>query len=154
MANSDEHNPYGHSNEDMENRLAQMDKRARKEKALAVAMPQPKLIGPAKADVTIVSWGSSLGATKEAARILKENHKVKVNILPITYINPFPVAVVTKLLKTAKTTIMVEANQSAQMAGWIRQQTGLSVDQTILRYDGRPFEPVELSAAILERMQS
>lgn len=148
LANSDEHDATGNSNEDQDMRLQQMDKRALKQKTLAKVMPQPKLIGLAKADVTLVSWGSTLGAVKEAARMLIEDHKIDVNILPITYINPFPIAAVTKLLNQAKTTIMIEANQSAQMAGWIRQQTGLSVDHTILRYDGRPFDPVSLVADI------
>lgn len=149
LANSDEHDPYGYSNEEASMRLAQIDKRARKTAAAAASLPSPRLIGPAKADVTLVSWGSSLGPVKEAARFLHADHHLTANIIPLTVINPFPAAVVSELIRSARTTIMVEANQTGQMAGWIRQHTGLTLDHQLLRYDGRPFDPVGLTKDIL-----
>lgn len=150
LANSDEHDSYGRSTETAEARLAQMDKRGRKEQTLRRFLPAPKLIGPEKSSATVITWGSTLGAVKEAQQILDREHGRAVNILPLTYINPFPVGPVTKYLKSAVRTILVEANQSGQMAGWIRQQTGLAVDHLIRRYDGRPFDPAELASHIIK----
>lgn len=148
LANSDEHDFDGYSNEEAAMRLAQMEKRARKVAAVAADLPAPELIGLAKADATIITWGSSLGPVKEAVRFLKEHDRMEINILAIKYINPFPAAAVSDILGQAGTTIMVEGNQSGQMAGLIRQETGLAVDHRLLRFDGRPFDPVSLAAAL------
>lgn len=148
LANSDEHEPTGFTTEEMDERQAQMEKRARKEVTLLTEIPAPQLIGPAKADVTIISWGSSIGPVVAAAKHLSERHHYSVNVLPITWVNPFPSAAVKKIIETATTTVMVEANQSGQMAGWIREQTGMSCDHHIRRYDGRPFNPTELMEQI------
>ena len=48
---------------------------------------------------------------------------------------------VSEALETASNLVCVEANATAQLATLIRAQTGLAVDRTILRYDGRPFSP-------------
>jgi 2-oxoglutarate ferredoxin oxidoreductase subunit alpha len=39
---------------------------------------------------------------------------------------------------------MVEQNSSSQLGLLIREQTGLSFDGTVLKYDGRPFFPIEI----------
>lgn len=148
LANSDEHEPTGFTTEDMAERQAQMEKRARKETTLMADVPNPQCLGPAKADITIVSWGSSIGPALAAAEILREQHHLNVNVLPITWVNPFPANAVKAVLSAASVTVMVEANQSGQMAGWIRQQTGVQCTHDIRRFDGRPFNPVELADKI------
>lgn len=145
LANTDEHEPTGYTSEEINDRVAQMDKRARKEMTLVKEVPPPIMIGPAKADLTIVSWGSSLGPVIEAVHLLETEHHLRANILPITWVNPFPVQAVMKLLDAAHVTVMVEANQSGQMAGWIRQQTGRELTHHLRRYDGRPFDARELA---------
>ncbi|MBI3573362.1 MAG: 2-oxoacid:acceptor oxidoreductase subunit alpha [Candidatus Kerfeldbacteria bacterium] len=148
LANSDEHDQFGISNEDIDVRQAQMAKRARKADAVARILPTPTLVGPAKADVTVVSWGSSIGPVKEAMALLNQAHRLRINLLPLTVINPLPVEHIQKLLQDAVMTIMVEGNQSGQMAGWIREQTGVMMDHHIRRFDGRPFDPRHLAEQI------
>ncbi len=150
LANSDEHDEYGLSNEDADMRQAQMDRRAKKEMDVLNNFPKPKLLGPAKADLTMVTWGSSLGACREAQKLLADEHKVTANILALKYLNPFPASEVARLLTAATVTVMVEGNQSGQLEGWIRQQTGLTIDHHLRRYDGRPFDPVELSQQLAQ----
>jgi len=41
-------------------------------------------------------------------------------------------------------TVMVELNSTAQLGQLIRQETGLLYNQSILKYDGRPFYPIEI----------
>lgn len=148
LANSDEHEPTGFTTEEREERLAQMHKRARKERTLQRELPEPRLVGPAKADITIVSWGSSIGPAMAAAERLTSHYHRPTNVLPLTWINPFPVAAVRRILEAAPMTVILEANHSGQMAGWIKQQTGLSCTHDLRRYDGRPFDAHEVAEQI------
>jgi 2-oxoglutarate ferredoxin oxidoreductase subunit alpha len=54
---------------------------------------------------------------------------------------PFPVEAVTTTMKKAKRTYVIENNFTGQLAGLIREQTGLAATGSILKYDGRPFTP-------------
>ncbi len=57
VANSDEHNEVGFSEEGSDMRVKQMDKRFRKLDDAQRHIPQPELEGERHADITIVSWG-------------------------------------------------------------------------------------------------
>ncbi|MBI2984593.1 MAG: 2-oxoacid:acceptor oxidoreductase subunit alpha [Candidatus Kerfeldbacteria bacterium] len=148
VANSDEHDRYGFSEEGVANRLAQMNRRARKEAMVLRGLPHPTLVGPAKADLTIVSWGSTKGVVSEARAILTQRYHLQTNHLHLWLVNPFPATAVDTLLSRARTTVMVEGNQSGQMAGWIRQHTGRQFDHHLRQYDGRPFEPEKLAGQL------
>ncbi len=146
IANSDEHNAAGYSNEESKNRLEQMQKRMQKlvtcEKK---SMPQPALYGPADAELTIVSWGSNKGAILEALKNFSN-----VNFLHLTWLNPFPSAYVAKVLGTAKRILNIECNYSAQMSNYIAEKTGIRIEQNLLKYDGRPIYPEEISTKVKE----
>ncbi len=140
VANSDEHDETGYTNESSSNRLAQMNKRMDKLKTCEKEdMTAPKLYGPAEAELTIVAWGSTKGAILEA---LKECPHV--NFLYFTWLNPFPVEAVASLLSRAKCILNIEANYSAQLAGLIKEKTGIAITHHFLKYDGRPFYPEEV----------
>ncbi len=144
IANSDEHDYVGFSNEEIDNRNEQMKKRMQKMITCAKEdMDEPVLYGPKNADLTLVSWGSNKGAILQA---IKEFNNV--NYLHLTWANPFPVKRITEILSSAKKTMNVENNYSGQMAGWIREQTGIKVDENLLKYDGRPIYVEELIEAI------
>ncbi len=64
---------------------------------------------------------------------------------------PFPVEAFKQLTGQAKKLVMVEGNVSGQGEGWIRQQTGIEMDDHIRRYDGRPFYVEELLDLIQEK---
>jgi len=146
VANSDEHDVNGFSTEEVDERKKQMNKRMTKLKTCeTVDMPKPQLFGPAVADVTLVSWGSNKGSILEAIKSLKN-----VNYLHITWMNPFPADVVKEILGQSKHVIDIEANYSGQLAGLIREKTGIDVVEKLLKYDGRPFYPEE----IIEKVKS
>lgn len=146
VANSDEHDDGGFTNETAAVRLEQMAKREKKTAAVAAILPKPALIGPKKALLTIVSWGSSKGVVTEARRIAEEQSGLKTNHLHLWLINPFPAEEVKTILAKADMTAIVEGNQSGQLEGWIRQQTGLTIDHHFRQFDGRPFDPARLAA--------
>jgi 2-oxoglutarate ferredoxin oxidoreductase subunit alpha len=145
LANSDEHDEFGYSNEDIPMRLGQMERRARKIETLQKHILPPRFCGPEDAPLTVVTWGSSAGAVEAALRILEQDHGLHANAMIPTMIAPFPSDLVKAKLGLSQHTVIVEANQSGQLAGWIRQQTGYSFDQAINRFDGRPFDPTELA---------
>ncbi|MFA6098592.1 MAG: 2-oxoacid:acceptor oxidoreductase subunit alpha [Patescibacteria group bacterium] len=149
IANSDEHNEMSFSEESAEERTKMMDKRFRKEATAKKELPTAIFEGEHKADITLISWGSNRGPILEAMRELKKEN-IKVNFLQIIYISPFPVEQVKEIFKKAKKVAVVEQNKTGQLAGWIREQTGLAPDYKILKYDGRPFFVQELVQTIKE----
>ncbi len=143
LANSDEHDEHGFSNEESEMRINMVDKRFKKFIAASAELPEPVLYGPAKADFTIFAWGSTKGPILEAMEILRREN-VSVNLLHILYISPFPAKRVNELLEICKTPILIENNMTAQLGSLISEYTGYEIGNKILKYDGRPFFPEEL----------
>ncbi len=140
IANSDEHSEAGYSSETAENRNAQMRKRMQKlETCRTRSLPKPTVYGPDDADLTIVSWGSNKGAIREALK-----HFPRVNFLHITWMNPFPVDEVQAILRSAKKILSIEGNYTGQLTGLIAEHTGIHIENTLFKYDGRPIFPCEI----------
>ena len=148
---TDEHKESGDLDESSENRIKMVDKRARKleslKKEALASNDGAELYGPADADLTIVGWGSMKGPILEAMNVANENGR-KVNFLQIKMALPFPSEFVTQVLASAKKTLLVENNSTAQMAGVVREYTGIALLNQFLRYDGRPIH----SSQILDRI--
>lgn len=124
-----------------------MEKRMKKLDNLLRELPAPKIEGPADADVTLVTWGSTYGVVREAAEILNAQG-VKVNYLIIKYIYPFHTREVTEILSRAKKKISVEINFTSQMAKWIRMETGIGMDGHVNFYDGEPPQPSDVAREV------
>lgn len=139
-ANSDEHDDTGMANEEADTRQAQMDKRMKKLQALRSEIQEPvKLYGPKEAEVTLVGWGSTKGPILEAMKKSKN-----INFLQIRCLEPFPVKEVDTVLRQAKRRVLIENNYSGQLAGLIRERTGIDITDKFLKYDGRPIHPEEI----------
>jgi 2-oxoglutarate ferredoxin oxidoreductase subunit alpha len=150
-ATSDEHNPRGHITEDATNRIQMMEKRMRKLDLAAREIPAERKIGvygPTDADVTLVGWGSVKGAILDAMDVLSEQDGLKINFVQVRLMRPFPVEEVTSALAGAKRLILVENTYNGQLAGLIREMTGVYIPQKVLKYDGRPFSEEELVEAL------
>ncbi|MCI0485723.1 MAG: 2-oxoacid:acceptor oxidoreductase subunit alpha [Blastocatellia bacterium] len=116
------------------------EKRMRKLDALLLDLKPPVLEGEADADVTLIGWGSTSGVIREAIRNLAEEG-IRANQLQIKYLYPFHVKEVSEILRNCKKTVCVEANYTGQFARHLRAETGITVDDHILKYDCEPFEP-------------
>ncbi len=148
MGNSDEHDTYGYSTEEIETRNAQMKKRMTKLTTCAKKeLIEPKLYGPKNAELTVVGWGTTKGAVLETLKQLP-----KVNFLHLNWISPFPADSVAKHLKKAKKIVNVELNYSGQLGGLIAEKTGIKIADNILKFDGRPFFPEELVVELSKRL--
>src|SRR3989338_7515167 len=147
VTTSDEHTEYGYAVEDAETRNKMMEKRMRKLDLALQDMKAPELYGDKDADITLIGWGSTYGAIREAVDTLRKN-KTKANLLKFTDIWPFPEDKVRPLLEKAKYLIAVENNFTGQLSNVIRRCTGIEVDSKILKYSGRPFSPEEILAQV------
>ena len=148
-ANSDEHDEYGFSSDLASVRIKMMDKRMQKLDTLAKELPLPKLYGDKEAPTTIVSWGSTKGPLLAALELLQKEGK-KLKFLQIVNLSPFPVKYVSEVLENSRQVILVENNKTGQLGDLIREQTGIKIEQRILKYDGRQFYPEELFLKIKE----
>ncbi len=146
---SDEHSEHGYIIEDAEPRIKMMEKRMRKLGLVVQEMRDPLLHGPKHASLTLVGWGSTYGAIREATDMLNADG-VSANSLHFSDIWPFPADRVSAILEDCRYLVDVEGNYSGQFASILRSQTGRKVDHKILRYDGRPLAPED----IVERVKN
>ncbi len=140
VADSDEHNEEGHIIEDAETRNKMMLKRLRKLNGLKSELGEPLFHKAPKAAMTLIGWGSTYGAIKEAAAILQKDG-LAANVLHLTELWPFPVEAVSSALNTAPKSYVIENNATGQLARLIRTETGIKATGNILKFDGRPFSP-------------
>jgi len=142
-----EHDEFGITTEDPKIVKSMQEKRFRKLKSLVKEQARQetiKIYGDKKSQNIIVSWGSSKGAILEAMKYLKKPIKF---ILPL-WLEPLDTKKIEKHLKIAKKIIDIEANFTGQLASLIREKTGIEIKDKILKYDSRPFEPMELAKKI------
>lgn len=144
-ANSDEHDEYGFSNEEPENKTKMTDKRHKKLIDIKKNFPGPKWYGPKGAKTTVICWGSTKLTVLEA---MKHIPNKEVNILHFTHISPLPIEKVTPELKKIKKSIVVECNKTGQLNRYLKEQTGYSADDILTKYDGRMFFPCEIAEAL------
>jgi 2-oxoglutarate ferredoxin oxidoreductase subunit alpha len=130
-------------------RKRMVDKRARKMSTVLACLPPPHLEGPTQAEVTLVGWGSTWGVIAEAAETLT-NEGIPTNHLQIKFLVPFHEKAVRQLLSAARRVIIVENSQAGQFARHVRAETGISANGHIRKYDGEPFEPRHIVAAVKE----
>ncbi len=143
VTDSDEHDEVGHMIEDGETRNQQNLKRLRKQNGLMAEIGSPKIHKVPNAEFTLLGWGSTYGAIKEAADLLKKDG-MPVNVLHLSEIWPFPAEKVLSVLGNGAKSVVIESNATAQMAQLIRRETGHAIDATILKSDGRPFYAEEI----------
>ncbi len=131
-------------------RRMMVEKRGRKMMGAAELIAPPELEGPADAGVTLVGWGSTHGAIREARRQLEEQGII-ANQLAIKWIVPFHADHVLRILNAARKVIIVENSYSGQFARYLRSETGFSAHGHIRKYDGEPFMPHHITDGVLEQ---
>jgi len=133
--NSYTHDESGYTSEEAEIAARMTEKRLRKQEALARAMnalPQVNVLGTADAPVALLCWGSTKGVCAEVGEALG------LRVIQPVVLEPFPTTQLRVALSGATKLICVEENATGQLAA-IASEYGITVDEEILRYDGRPF---------------
>jgi 2-oxoglutarate/2-oxoacid ferredoxin oxidoreductase subunit alpha len=149
----DEHNEFGHIEEDPDNRVKMMTKRMTKLETAAREIPDEEKVNffPAQkrdgADVTIVSWGSTKGAILDATESLRRDG-IDLEFLQIRLANPFPTSIVKEKLSRAKLLVAIEQNYSAQMTSLIAEKTFIEIKNKVVKFNGRPISQDEVYNAV------
>ena len=135
----DEHNELGHVTEDTSMRDKMMEKRMGKLLVADREIPlEDKVIlyGNKDAEITYVTWGSQKSLLLDVIDELNKDG-ISANLLYLKMFEPFPSEYVEKVLKNSKLIIDVESNMTGQAAKVIRMNTGIGINNFILKYNGR-----------------
>jgi len=136
-ADSDEHTEEGHITEDAVLRKAMVEKRfTNKMCLLSDEVEPPEVFKLERADVILLGFGS----TREAVREVAEGSDGRIGAVHLPQVWPLPVKALLALSDGKRKIFTVENNAGAQLAGLIRRETGMAVNGSILKYDGRPFD--------------
>lgn len=166
----DEHDEEGHITEDPEIRKKMMEKRMSKLQLIIEQIPEQdqitvefedKLKRNIENTLIILSWGSTKGVILDTLeKISTEFKNIKFIFIQVKLLHPFPSMLlkdtINKLTRketqnnfkadsNSKTTIIsIEMNYSAQLDILLKQNTTISTDFNILKYNGRPISFSEL----------
>ncbi len=147
-----EHDETGKPSEATGNRRTQMDKRMRKLQALNFKNAVYTNAPHDEADVLLVGFNSTRGAIEEAQEALNAEG-VKVNHAHIKLLHPFPAEEMSALMDKAKKVIVIENNATGQLANIMKMSIGGHAKmKSILKYDGTPFLPRELTNLVKEEI--
>lgn len=138
--NSDEHIEDGSLTEEAEASKNMYEKRLAKKDALMSEIPEPDLIGPEDAVLTLVGWGSVRNTACDVMRLWNEaNSKKRVNFLHYKYIYPVKIEKLESMISQKKRMVLVENNAFGQLGALLTQETGFQFKDKLLKFDGRPF---------------
>jgi 2-oxoglutarate ferredoxin oxidoreductase subunit alpha len=140
VADSDEHTPDGHLTEDLGMRIRMHYKRLAKLRGLYADMGNITTLGDPDLPLVLMTWGSNYGAAAEAVARLK-TAGTAARLVHLAELWPFPRRAVAEALVQARKLIVVEANATGQLHRLLRQETCVTADHLVVRYDGLPFTP-------------
>ncbi|MEK7633677.1 MAG: 2-oxoacid:acceptor oxidoreductase subunit alpha [Patescibacteria group bacterium] len=147
--NSYEHLEDGHTTEEAESRIKQVDKRAKKWLTyLKKDFSMPKVYGDiSKSEIVFVSWGSTKGVVLQAQKLLLEKGTATA-FIHFNHLYPLDKEKVTDLLNQDKKYVLVENNSWGQFGKLLTMETGIEIKESILRYDGRPITVKEIVSGV------
>lgn len=143
-ADSDEHTEAGVITEDPEQRVLQQNKRLTKGVGMLGDVVPPDYYGEDRPDLLMVCWGSSLGPCLESM----EQHDGRAAVLHFKQVWPLREDQFMSFLEEAKTVVAVEGNSTGQFAKLLRQETGFTIENFLLRYDGYPLTAGYIAAGL------
>jgi 2-oxoglutarate ferredoxin oxidoreductase subunit alpha len=150
-ATSYEHDEFGISTDEPEKVVAMQEKRWRKAVGLRGEFANwetVKVTGDSQSDTAILFWGSTKGAVLEATKRLPKMPR----LVQIIWMEPMDEGRVKEALSGVTRIIAIEGNHNAQLAGLVREKTGIAATETILKYDSEPFEPTALAEELRRRL--
>lgn len=142
---SDEHDENGQITESATVRRQMVEKRMAKLDALKEELIEPEFYGDDQCDRLFLGFGSTSAAIKEAIDLLNsDGHHYGALLFSDLY--PLPTKNLFKYSRQAKVLINVEQNATGQLASLIRETTSITVNASILKYDGRQLSVDDILA--------
>ena len=146
--NSYEHDELGITTEDPETIARMQEKRCRKTAAIIEHMKGMQTVnvlgdeGP-----LILTYGSTTMSVLEALKA----GDIHATVVQPVYLEPLPVWELDRYRD--REAVVVEQSCSGQFASLLKERVGIRPKAVIKKYDGRPFDPVELAEKIKEEMK-
>jgi 2-oxoglutarate ferredoxin oxidoreductase subunit alpha len=153
LVTGNEHDEWGLVSAQPATRIRMVDKRARKLETIRPDLPRGRRGGDASAEVGLIGFGMQSGVMAEAAELLAAAG------LPVQLLQPrtlWPVLEdVFEFVSDCRRVYVIEHNATGQYAH-VLAGAGIPPErlESILRFDGVPFRPGELTARISEREQA
>ena len=141
VTDSDEHDEDGHITEDLQMRVAMVDKRKRKLHEMQKEAFPPELAGKDGYHTLLIGWGSTYPIIREAWSILGRDDVAFLHFKQVYPLHPDTSAYLGK----AKRRIVIEGNSDAQFASILSLQTHLEIHETVLKYNGAQFSVEDLT---------
>lgn len=148
---SDEHDESGRITESAQVRTDMVNKRFKKLGTLMAELIEPDFIGPEDFTTLLIGWGSTYGPIAEAVQLLNENVG-RYAALVFGDVYPLPVKRLREKAANAQRIINIEQNATGQIAGLIREYTGIDCTDSILKYDGRQISAQEIVERVLKEV--
>ncbi|MBA7641059.1 2-oxoglutarate oxidoreductase subunit KorA [subsurface metagenome] len=144
--NSYEHDEFGITTENAERISFMHDKRNRKLNTLVEHLKKQDTVKIIRGEnpFNIITYGSTYMSVLEALKYGDLNPTI---IAPI-YLSPLPTWELEEFKN--QNNIVVEQSSTGQFSSLLQEKAGLNIKTTIKRYDGRPFDPIELSTKLKE----
>lgn len=147
--NSYEHDELGITTENAEKISFMHDKRNKKEETLIEYLKGQDTVKIIRGESpsNIFTYGSTYMSVLEALRYGSLN---PTTVAPI-YLSPLPVWKLEEFKNQDNN--VIEQSSTGQFTKLLKEKAGLKIRSTIKQYDGRPFDPIDLSQKIKEVLQ-
>jgi len=147
--NSYEHNEKGITTESADIIAKMHNKRNKKLNALIEHLKTQNTVNIIRGEhpTNIFTYGSTYMSVLEALKYCGLNPTI---VQPI-YLSPLPIWKLEEFKN--QDNIVIEQSITGQFASLLKEKAGLNIRRVIKRYDGRPFDPIELSTKIKEEME-
>ena len=147
--NSYEHDELGITTENAEKISFMHDKRNKKLKTLIEYLKRQNTVKIIRGEKpsNIFTYGSTYMSVLEALKYGNLNPTI---IAPI-YLSPLPIWELEEFKN--QDNIVIEQSSTGQFTNLLKEKARLEIRNTIKQYDGRPFDPIELSNKIKEVLQ-
>jgi 2-oxoglutarate ferredoxin oxidoreductase subunit alpha len=144
--NSYEHDESGITTENAEKIAFMHDKRNKKLKSLIEYLKGQDTVKIIRGEdpTNIFTYGSTYMSVLEALRYGNLNPTI---VSPI-YLNPLPIWELDEYKN--QDNVVVEQCSTGQFSNLLKEKAGIKIKETIKQYDGRPFDPMDLSSKIRE----
>jgi 2-oxoglutarate/2-oxoacid ferredoxin oxidoreductase subunit alpha len=153
LTNSYEHDEYGLATEEGVHRVVQMDKRMKKMDLIKREITKQTEVSEFGAQAGLIGFGTNKGVLLKARDNLAKQG-VKVNVLNLNWLWPFPDDIVLKFLELNPLSVVVENNATGQLASLITMRLGKKVPLRLNKYDGRPFYSDEIEEFIKQQINN
>ncbi|MBI2760937.1 MAG: hypothetical protein HYX51_05875 [Chloroflexi bacterium] len=157
LASGAEHGPTGKVTENAANRRYMMDRRLSRQQGTLFLNGEPvpgiEYSGDESPEVLLISYGSTIGAVWEGAKLLRDEG-MRVGVAQVRVIQPLPVQELQSRVDQAGHTFVVENNALGQFAFLMRGHGVHGRISSMLKYDGTLFLADEVASRTKDSLMS